>query len=95
MPGVPGVGGRPGLAPPDPNASCGLEPEFVPSEEVALTTLRRLFPWAPGETEAWKTLLWANGRADLPGQERQTGWRRHCAPPSEWDGTNPRRAGSR
>jgi hypothetical protein len=31
----------------------------------------------------------ANGRVDLPGQERQTGWRWHCAPLAEWDGVNP------
>jgi hypothetical protein len=35
-------------------------------------------------------LLWANGRVDLPGQERQTGWRWHCAPLAEWDGADPR-----
>ncbi|WP_433509409.1 maleylpyruvate isomerase N-terminal domain-containing protein [Nonomuraea sp. CA-143628] len=74
------------------DASRGLETEFVPSEEVALATLRRLFPWAPEGAGAWETLLWANGRADLPGQERQTGWRWHCAPLAEWDGTNPRMA---
>jgi hypothetical protein len=34
-------------------------------------------------------LLWANGRFDLPGQERQVDWRWHCAPLEEWDGLNP------
>ncbi|MFG1679745.1 maleylpyruvate isomerase N-terminal domain-containing protein [Nonomuraea sp. NPDC049269] len=72
------------------DASLGLEPDFVPSEELALPTLGRLFPWAPGLAGAWETLLWANGRADLWGQERQTGWRWHCAPLTQWDGTNPR-----
>jgi hypothetical protein len=26
----------------------------------------------------------------IPGLERQTSWRWHCAPLEEWDGTNPR-----
>ena len=45
--------------------------------------------WAPSDTPPWKTLLWANDRTDLPGQDRQVGWKWHCAPLSEWDGTNP------
>lgn len=77
------------------DASLGLGQAFAPSEEVALATLHRLFPWAPEGAGAWETLLWANGRADLPGQERQTGWRWHCAPLEEWDGTNPRTVESR
>ncbi|NUT41906.1 MAG: hypothetical protein HOV86_18185 [Thermoactinospora sp.] len=68
----------------------GLGVPFQPSAELASATLRRLFPWAPAGGDAWETLLWANGRADLPGLERQVGWRWHCAPLSEWDGTNPR-----
>jgi hypothetical protein len=67
----------------------GLRRTFVPSEELSGATLRRLFPWAPADTDSWTALLWANGRADLPGQERQIGWRWHCAPLTEWDGANP------
>jgi uncharacterized protein (TIGR03083 family) len=66
-----------------------LRRTFVPSEELSDATLRRLFPWAPTDTDPWTTLLWANGRADLPGHERQIGWRWHCAPLAEWDGVNP------
>jgi hypothetical protein len=72
------------------DVAAGLGRPFVPSEEIAEATLRRLFPWAPEDTDPWTTLLWANGRADLPGQERQVGWRWHCAPLEEWDGSNPR-----
>jgi uncharacterized protein (TIGR03083 family) len=72
------------------DAAKGLELPFTPSDELSGATMRRLFPWAPDGTEPWRTLLWANGREDLPGQERQTPWRWHCAPLSEWDGTNPR-----
>ncbi|PRW63751.1 hypothetical protein CEP50_09080 [Actinopolyspora mortivallis] len=39
----------------------------------------RLFPDAPGTTEPWRTLLWATGRADLPGHPRRDTWR--------WDDT--------
>jgi hypothetical protein len=49
--------------------------------------------YAPGSrlgSAPWQVLLWANSRVDLPGQERQTGWRWHCAPLAEWDGVNPR-----
>jgi hypothetical protein len=30
--------------------------------------------------DPWATLLWANGRMDLPGGPRQASWRWHCAP---------------
>ena len=73
------------------DAARGLELPFAPSAELSRATLRRLFPWAPDGGDPWQTLLWANGRADLPGLDRQTGWRWHCAPLAEWDGTNPRR----
>jgi hypothetical protein len=73
------------------DAARGLEVEFTPSAELSAATLRRLFPWAPADGDPWRALLWANGRADLPGQERQTRWRWHSAPLAEWDGTNPRR----
>ena len=39
--------------------------------------------------DPWPALLWANGRIDLPGQERQVDWRWQCAPLEEWDGLNP------
>lgn len=72
------------------DAAQGLALPFAPSAELARLTVQRLFPWAPADTDPWHTLLWANDRADLPGQERQTGWRWHCAPLAEWNGVNPR-----
>jgi Mycothiol maleylpyruvate isomerase N-terminal domain len=67
----------------------GLELPFTPPAALAQATLERLFPWAPAGTDPWAALLWANGRIDLPGQERQVDWRWHCAPLQEWDGHNP------
>jgi len=71
------------------DAARGLDLSFTPSAGLSGATLRRLFPWAPTDADPWQALLWANGRVDLPGQERQTGWRWHCAPLAEWDGVNP------
>ncbi|MFE2873464.1 maleylpyruvate isomerase N-terminal domain-containing protein [Embleya sp. NPDC059259] len=71
------------------DALRGLEVEFTPAGDLARATAARLFPWAPAHPDPWETLLWANGRRDLPGCARQTGWRWHCAPLDEWDGTIP------
>ena len=46
-------------------------------------------PFGPADADPWAALLWANGRIDLPGQQRQVDWRWHCAPLEEWDGLNP------
>jgi hypothetical protein len=51
--------------------------------------LERLFPWHDPGTDAWSTLLWANGRVDLPGAPQRRRWRWHCAPLAEWDGNPP------
>jgi uncharacterized protein (TIGR03083 family) len=67
----------------------GLEVPFAPPRALARATLERLFPWAPADADPWAALLWANGRIDLPGQQRQSTWRWHCAPLEEWDGLNP------
>lgn len=71
------------------DAARGLGLPFVPDADLAGRVLARLFPWhAPGE-DPWRTLLWANGRTDLPGRPSQQGWRWHCAPLEEWDGLPP------
>jgi len=67
------------------DAARGLGLEFEPPEVLTQSVLRRLFPWAPRDTDTWETLLWATGRADLPGLERQDHWHPHPAPLSEWD----------
>ncbi|MGV9771332.1 maleylpyruvate isomerase N-terminal domain-containing protein [Streptosporangium sp. NPDC003464] len=71
------------------DAALGLGLPFTPPAELSAATLRRLFPWAPRDGDPWRTLLWANGRADLPGRPRQSDWRWHCAPLEEWDGVAP------
>lgn len=69
------------------DAAKGLGLEFEPPEVLSRMVLRRLFPWAPQDTEPWETLLWATGRADLLGRERQVHWHPHPAPLTEWDGS--------
>jgi uncharacterized protein (TIGR03083 family) len=72
------------------DAARGLGVEFAPSRELCDRTLRRLFPWAPSGVDPWDGLRWANGRIELPGHRRlPAGWRWHCAPLDEWDGTVP------
>jgi uncharacterized protein (TIGR03083 family) len=68
------------------DAAVGLGLEFEPPEVFSRMVLRRIFPWAPRDTDPWETLLWANGRTALPGLERQVDWHRHPAPLSEWTG---------
>ncbi len=68
----------------------GFGVEFDPSAQLAERVLRRLFPWAPSDESSWPTLLWANGRVDLPHRERPgPDWEWHCAPLEDWDGTVP------
>ncbi|MFF5990143.1 maleylpyruvate isomerase N-terminal domain-containing protein [Prauserella flavalba] len=62
---------------------------FTPARELAEETLRRLFPWAHSGEDPWRTLLWANGRTELPDHPRLVKWTWHCAPLSEWDGSSP------
>ena len=65
----------------------GLKLDYRPPAELADKVLRRLYPWAPKDTDPWPTLLWAAGRASLGGWPRQEpDWAVHCAPLSEWDG---------
>lgn len=57
----------------------GLGLAWNPPTDLCSRVLARLFPNAPGSTDPWPTLLWATGRAELPGRPRPTKWR--------WDGT--------
>ncbi|MDA2811642.1 hypothetical protein O4J56_13455 [Nocardiopsis sp. RSe5-2] len=62
----------------------GFGLEWDPPADLCARVLARLFPDAPApgddaESGPWVTLLWATGRADLPGRPRPTKWR--------WDGT--------
>ena len=70
--------------------AAGFEIDFKPPEDLCGRVLARLFPWAPTDVGHWESLLWANGRIELPGSGPQdTNWRWHCAPLSEWDGLIP------
>jgi hypothetical protein len=71
------------------DAARGLGRRFSPEPALAARTLARLFPWHESGGDPWQTLLWANGRVDLPGRPNQEGWQWHCAPLAEWNGKPP------
>jgi hypothetical protein len=58
----------------------GLGLTWEPPAEVCARVLDRLFPDAPEDVEPWPALLWATGRAELPGRPRRTEWRWYSAP---------------
>jgi uncharacterized protein (TIGR03083 family) len=74
------------------DAARGLGLRFAPDPGLAGRVLGRLFPWHDPGSDPWQTLLWANGRIELPGRPDQTGWRWRCAPLADWDGLTPRSA---
>ena len=51
----------------------------TPDPALCRRALDRLFPDAPQDADPWATLLWATGRAALPGRDRLVEWR--------WDAT--------
>jgi hypothetical protein len=53
---------------------AGLGAGFQPPGGLCRRVLGRLFPGAPTDAEPWRTLLWATGRAELPGHARVTAW---------------------
>lgn len=57
----------------------GLRLPWTPPPDLCDRVLRRLFPAVPTDADRWQTLLWATGRAALPGRQLQDSWR--------WDGT--------
>jgi hypothetical protein len=59
--------------------AAGLGLAWTPPDDLCDRVLHRLFPDAPTDTDRWPSLLWATGRAELPGHPRRTSWR--------WDGT--------
>ncbi|MEV0095385.1 maleylpyruvate isomerase N-terminal domain-containing protein [Streptomyces sp. NPDC050738] len=58
----------------------GLGLAWAPPADLCARVLARLFPDAPSDTDPWTTLLWATGRAELPGHPRLTTWRWYGAP---------------
>lgn len=62
------------------DAARGLGVTFAPDPALAAAVLARLYPQHEVGDDPWRTLLWANGRIDLGGRDRQTRWRWHSAP---------------
>ena len=62
------------------DVAAGLSLPWSPPADLCTRALRRLFPTAPSTDDPWTTLLWATGRADLPGQPPQTSWTWNGAP---------------
>ncbi|WAU83023.1 hypothetical protein O1Q96_27055 [Streptomyces sp. Qhu-G9] len=58
----------------------GLGISWTPPADLCDRVLVRLFPDAPTDTDRWPTLLWATGRAELPGRPRLTKWRWYGTP---------------
>ncbi|NEC89036.1 GNAT family N-acetyltransferase [Streptomyces sp. SID12501] len=52
----------------------GLGLPYEPPAHLAEFVLTRIFPEVRPGPDRWQTLLWATGRADLPGRARLTGW---------------------
>ncbi len=61
------------------DVATALEIGWTPDAGLSGRVLARLFPDAPADTDRWPTLLWATGRAEIPGHPRLEFWR--------WDGT--------
>lgn len=78
-----------GLADAEASAAMGVLETLVHTDDVAAglglprpadperaaRVLARLLPEVDPGDDAWTALLWATGRADLPGRERRTRWR--------------------
>lgn len=63
------------------DAARGLGRGLAPRPGLAAKVLDRLFPSAPGDADPWRTLLWATGRASLPGHpDRGPDWTFRTAP---------------
>ncbi|WP_251075686.1 GNAT family N-acetyltransferase [Streptomyces sp. ISL-12] len=55
--------------------ATGLGVAYEPSAESCAYVLTRIFPHVRPGTDAWRTLLWATGRGELPGRAPVTGWK--------------------
>jgi hypothetical protein len=58
----------------------GLGVSWMPPADLCDKVLARLFREAPADSDRWRTLLWATGRAELPGRPRLTAWRWYGEP---------------
>jgi hypothetical protein len=62
------------------DAAQGLGVPFEPPADLCARILGRLFSGVPADALPWAALLWATGRADLPGQARLVEWRWYADP---------------
>lgn len=53
----------------------GLGLTYQPDPEISEFVLGRIFPHIRPGADHWRTLLWATGRAELPGRAAVTDWR--------------------
>jgi hypothetical protein len=60
----------------------GLGLTLDPPREVCARTVARLFPHLGdvSDLDPWTALLWATDRVEVPGRQRQKGWRWQGAP---------------
>jgi hypothetical protein len=58
----------------------GLGLDWAPPADLCSRVLIRLFPDVPAGAAPWPTLLWATGRAELPGHPRLRTWRWYSEP---------------
>ncbi|MGP2439105.1 GNAT family N-acetyltransferase [Streptomyces sp. JW3] len=55
--------------------AAGLGVAYEPSAELCGYVLTRIFPHVRPAADAWRTLLWATGRGELPGRPPVDGWK--------------------
>ncbi|ETK35944.1 maleylpyruvate isomerase N-terminal domain-containing protein [Microbispora sp. ATCC PTA-5024] len=58
----------------------GLGLAWTPPAGLCDRVLGRLFPDVPADADPWPALLWATGRAELPGRPRLSTWRWYGEP---------------
>ena len=58
----------------------GLGLAWAPPAGLCDRVLARLFREVPDDQDRWQVLLWATGRADLPGRPRPEQWRWYGEP---------------
>lgn len=63
----------------------GLGVSVDPPRDLCTRVLARMFPHHSADiagTDPWAALLWATDRTELPGRQRQEGWRWRGSPPA-------------
>ena len=57
------------------DVTTGLGLPWAPDPDLCARVLAQLMPDVDPAADPWTTMLWATGRADLPGRPRRTSWR--------------------